>query len=198
MRRSAAAFDAGDEAEAKRLATHIRLLVHDTAGSHSLLGLLDLGDSFRFEDTTIRRLELPPGSIILHSGIVMTRMQMGPGGGVRFAAPLDRLAPERIGPPVSFAEWWEPSVLNDGDGRPFSRKSFVLALANQDGGAHVDPTLKEAYAALVKQNSLGRSGSDAEGVVRPLDNIVLASVRQIAWELDQSLRKQASDLLGEH
>jgi hypothetical protein len=37
---SASSFDNGYEAEAKRLAVTLRVLLHDTAQSHSLLGLL--------------------------------------------------------------------------------------------------------------------------------------------------------------
>lgn len=195
LRRSADAYDQGDEGEAKRLATHIRLLVHDTGRSHSLLGLLAVKDQLRYEDTTLRHIELPAGSTVIHSGIVITEMAFGPRSGVRFAAPLGDLPPERIGPPVPFQDWWEPAVLTDSRGNSFSRKSYILSLANQDGGAHVDPELQKAYAALSKDNSLGRWGSDDEGVERPLDNIVLASVRQIAYELDISLSKQLRELV---
>lgn len=184
MHRSARFFDEGDEGEAKRLATHIRLLVHDTARSHSLLGLMGVKETMRFEDTTLRRVELPPGSIILHSGITVT--QMG-SRGVRFAAPLYDIAPERVGPPVPFDRWWKPTILTDSHGHAHSRKSMTLALANQDGGAHVDPQLQRAYAALTKENALGRWGSNEFGEEHPLDNLVLASVRQVAHELDRSI-----------
>ena len=191
LRRSAAHFDAGDESEAKRLATHIRILAHDTRASRSLLGQLGLKHQLGFVDTTIRHevlppgyTSLPPGTIVIHSGIVLT--QMG-AGGVTFKAPLAELAPERIGPPVSFEEWWEPEILTDTLGNEFSRRKLVLALANQDGGAHVDPRLAADYAALSRQNSLGREGTDEHGVLRPLDNIAVASVRQVAFELDRTL-----------
>jgi hypothetical protein len=68
--------------------------------------------------------------------------------------------PERVGPPVAFDAWWLPKVPQDAEGNPFSRKNFVRALANPDGGAHVDPELNAAYAALTKNNSLGREGTD--------------------------------------
>jgi hypothetical protein len=198
MRRSARDFDAGDESEAKRLALHVRTLVYDSRNSKSLLGQLGLKDSIRFEDTTIRRVELPPGftklppgSIVLHSGITVTQMKFGgPDAGVAFAAPLDEVAPERIGPPVEFEQWWEPVILTDMQGNVFSRKSFVLALANEDGGAHVDPKLQASYAALVKANSLGRMGAAPGEEMRPLLNIALASTRQIAHELLRTLERE--------
>jgi hypothetical protein len=202
IRRSARAFDDGDEAEAKRLATHVRLLVHDTRASNSLLGQLGLKDGIRYEDTTIRREVMPsglaawaPGTIVLHSGITITQMNFGgPRPRVAFAAPLDDVAPERVGPPVDFAQWWEPVILTDTHGNSFSRKSFVLALANEDGGAHVDPELRESYAALVKVNSLGRMGAAPGEEMRPLLNIALASVRQIAHELLLTLEREVPRL----
>jgi hypothetical protein len=198
LRRSARDFDAGDESEAKRLALHVRTLVYDSRKSKSLLGQLGLKDSIRFEDTTIRRVELPPGftelplgSIVLDSGITVTQMKfVGPYAGVAFAAPLDDVAPERIGPPVQFEQWWEPVILTDTQGNVFSRKSFVLVLANEDGGAHVDPELQASYAALVKANSLGRMGAAPGEEMRPLLNIALASARQIAHELLRTLERE--------
>lgn len=198
------AFDAGLESEARRLAATIRKLVHDTRSCKSLLGQLGVKSSMRLEDTTIRRLELPPGytelppgSMVIHSGITMTQMRMGgPDAGVKFAAPLDQLAPERVGPPVEFAQWWEPPILTDPLGNDFSRKGFVIALANKDGGAHIDPTLDDAYAALVKANSLGRMGGVAGEELKPLLNIALASVRQIAHELLRTLERELPRLAG--
>jgi hypothetical protein len=142
MRRSARDFDAGDESEAKRLALYIRTLVYDSRNSKSLLGQLGLKDSIRFEDTTIRHVELPPGftelppgSIVLDSGITVTRMKFGGlDAGVAFAAPLDDVAPERIGPPVEFEQWWEPVILTDMQGcvqpqvlRPCARERIPTA-----------------------------------------------------------------------
>jgi hypothetical protein len=159
-----------------------------------------LKDSIRFEDTTIRHVELPPGftelppgSIVLDSGITVTRMRFGgPDAGVAFAAPLDDVAPERIGPPVDFEQWWEPVILTDMQGNVFSRKSFVLALANEDGGAHVDPELRASYAALVKANSLGRMGAAPGQAMRPLLNIALTSTRQIT-HLAVEVRRRLDD-----
>lgn len=51
LNRSAADFDAGDEAESRRIATTIRTLCHDTPSSHSLLGQMHLLTPLRFPDT---------------------------------------------------------------------------------------------------------------------------------------------------
>lgn len=92
----------------------------------------------------------------------------------------------------------------------------MLTVADKDGGAHVDDLLPEDYAALTRGNSLGfgqavggepntaslafsfeglrqtelRQTDDAE----PLpNNIALASVRQISYELTSTLRSQLTD-----
>lgn len=57
--------------------------------------------------------------------------------------------------PLPFDEWWTTPVLKDMRGNAFGRREFVLGLAHMDGGAHVDPELKEAYAALSRENSFG-------------------------------------------
>jgi hypothetical protein len=104
---------------------------------------------------------------------------------------------DRTGP---FDAWWNRSIIRDHAGADFSRRELTLALANQDGGAHVDPELDEAYEALSWSNSLGwmagvpsRAGnSEADSI--SMGSPVPANVRQIAWELEQSLM----DKLAEH
>jgi hypothetical protein len=128
---------------------------------------------------------------MLHAGLVMVRM--GVGADVTFAPPLWDLAPERRGPPVPFSPWWRDSFVRDQDGRSFNRSDFVLGVANQDGGAHIDRRLRPAYAAITRGNSLGVTGSTASGAMAPLGgSIAHATVRQIAFELDVSLREQVT------
>jgi hypothetical protein len=56
----------------------------------------------------------------------------------------------------------------------------VLAVANQDGGAHVDPTLDSTYADLSRNNSLGWTyGSKSE----PIEGPARAALRQICHEV---------------
>jgi hypothetical protein len=77
-------------------------------------------------------------------------------------------------------DWWERPILTDRRGIPFSRRDLVLAVANKDGGAHIDADLGERYRGLSRENSLGFVQDDE----RPIANsVVLASVRQVADEL---------------
>lgn len=179
---SAAAFDVGHHAEAKRLAATIRVLVHDTPKSRSLLGLVGIKAQLGYVNTAI---PFNPANLLTHHGLV--GIGVGPKGPA-YWAPLEKGPRPRYGhPPSSFEDWWSQVVINDKSGGIFTRKDLVLALANKDGGAHVDPELEPSYAALTRDNSVGWTASNGHEE-RPLSDIELHSVRQIAYELIETLR----------
>ena len=70
----------------------------------------------------------------------------------------------------------------------FNRRELILALANKDGGAHVDPELDHAYADLTRNNSVGWMFSDGQDK-RPIEDVELFSVRQIAFEIIDSIER---------
>ena len=108
---SAHNYDTGNESEAKRMAVHIRTLLHDTTNkdgsprSQSLLGLLNVKDRVAFLDTT-----LEGGGIGSYTGLVM--QSIGPKGG-SFVAPLDDLPPDYIEKRVQFNDYWNKEVFID-------------------------------------------------------------------------------------
>ncbi len=53
LQASAAAFDTGFEAEAKRMAVTLRVLLHDTAQSHSLMGQMKRKERSQWVDTAV-------------------------------------------------------------------------------------------------------------------------------------------------
>jgi hypothetical protein len=165
---SAAAFDAGKHEEAKRLAVSLRVLLHDTKNSHSLLGQLGK-KNVTFLDTA---LEFDPKNIVPHSGLVSVATG-------RHAARLDDVPQMKK---VEFDAWWNAPVFSDSYGQTLSRKDLVLTAANQDGGAHVDPELDEVYAKLARDNAMGRYVGK-NGVLQPLEGPERAAIRQIAHEI---------------
>ena len=176
---SSRSFDGGFEGEANRLAAAIRVLVHDTGSSKSLLGQLGQ-KSIQFYETSIpRNLR----SIMTYSGLAAIE---GTPEGAKYVAFLDMLpsAP----PPrwVSFDEWWNRVIFVDQKGSETSRRDLILAVANKDGGAHVDPILDEKYADLSRRNSLAWRFSSPRGDV-PLEGPEKAAVRQITHEILKSL-----------
>jgi hypothetical protein len=193
LKTSSDLFDQRKTAEAKRLGTTVRILVHDTSRSRSLLGQLGLKSALHFIDTSLEpeRLEpvrLPDGRYAVtrrkDAGLATIRLSTAAISG--FAAALGDRPRRRLAP---FEAWWTDPILRDGQGKEFARRDLVLALAHLDGGAHVDPELPAAYAALTRSNSLGWE-IDRGGELLSLESPVLANVRQIAYELDCTLEEQ--------
>lgn len=181
---SADLFDQGYDSEAKRMAVHLRTLLHDTYNrdstpkSQSLLMLLGVKDSTQFWDTSSAEDDIGP-----YTGLVLK--SVGPKGG-RYVPPLDDFPPDHVSKAVAFDDYWQKDIFVDNKGNNFSRKTLVLAIANKDGGAHVDPELDADYAELTKNNSLGWIyGNDLES--GPLENASFAAVRQITHEVLKTL-----------
>src|SRR5207249_211830 len=75
----------------------------------------------------------------------------------RFVAPLERADTVARLP---FPEWWHVPTLrvtHRASHIPvdLSREQVVLTVANQDGGAHVDPALEPTYFALTRERLVG-------------------------------------------
>jgi hypothetical protein len=189
--RSAASYDEGYEAEAKRLAVTLRVLMHDTSASKSLLGQLGVKSRLAFTDTAepIRPTNLmaTPGLVIMK----FTSTEHGSHG--EYVPPLDMLSPGRIKPPVPFAAWWNNRVMKEQNGHTWSRRDFVTELASKEGGAHVDPRLNEQYERLARRNGLGwEVHAPGTGLAKAFTgNPVAASVRQIAFEVIDTFQRES-------
>ena len=92
---------------------------------------------------------------------------------------------------MPFDEWWNADVLRDMGGRNFTRAELVTVLANTDGGAPDDPALDEVYDRLSRRNSTGWAIKLERGPTVPLLGPALASVRQLAYEVERSLLRGA-------
>lgn len=205
---SARAYDEGNEPEAKRLAVNLRVLLHDTKNSTSLLKHLGVKYLLPFRNTAG---DPPPAGalMVFGGGLCSIEATLGEGGGKSRFVPVLDTDPARSSRPLQcFEDWWRGPILNDQEGNSFSRYDFVHSVANKDGGAHVDAKLGAAYQALTRGNSMrltqekgvtedgwetvmggvvgGPPDEDAEPI---LNSIALASVRQIAFELLENVRE---------
>ncbi|GFO81541.1 MAG: hypothetical protein A49_11680 [Methyloceanibacter sp.] len=117
----------------------------------------------------------------------LVAISIGPSS-VAYLPVLDDIPPIYNWNKVIFDVWWNQPIVCDKQRRKMSRKDLVLALANKDGGAHVDPELDEIYASLSRQNSLGWEWVSEEGTRDPDSGPELACLRQISHELEKSLR----------
>lgn len=181
---SAAAYDGGSVHEAKRLAIHIRTLVHASRSSVPLLRQLDTLASIALLDTC--------GDLNISNALACSRLICLYDG--RYVAILDLKMPWCGW--KSFEQWWNQSVVADGRRNlSLNRREVVLAVADQDGGAHVDPELRDEYAEI----SRGKFGwmEVVDGVAYPIRPLHLACVRQVAHEVLRSLQKYDPGLLSD-
>jgi hypothetical protein len=178
--RSADSYDNGFADEAKRLAVTIRVLVHDTPKTRCLLGQLDELNR-DFLDTAAPDIE---GNLMPYGALI--QMAMSTSGAI-YLPLLDNPQPASASKKVPFREWWERNIFRNKEGEVLSRKQMILSVANQDGGAHIDPSLNEAYAHLSRGSGMGwyfQSEEETHYLIRPPE---LAAVRQIAHEMLKSL-----------
>jgi len=176
LQRSVESYDKAFEDEAIRMATVIRVLLHVTKSSKALLN--QLGPLPDFWDGAV---EFDPENSVSHSGLVALAQGTG---GVGYIAPLDDVPSHRR---TNFDQWWNAKVFVVQQDRVLSRRDLVLIAADQDGGAHVDPSLDEFYYDLSKNNALGWVAETNSGATVPLGSPIFPAIRQIAHEILKSL-----------
>lgn len=182
---SAVLLDAGELDEAVRITTAIRVTLHHTSKSTSLLAQLSVPDlpllttshGF-FEDGPgprpwlgARRFHYDgAGFVRITSEGLVYRPKLGDGSCAEF---------------LSATDWWHQIVFALDPGALFSRKAIVLGAANQDGGAHVDPNPDSKYLRMAYTQEFGiLVGHSAEGEVRvPQYGYHIVALRQMAYEL---------------
>jgi hypothetical protein len=170
-------YDEGKYSEAKRIATIIRVLFHDTKNSKSLLGQLSLKNN-SFYSTNI---PLHNESLNTYTGLTMIGMK---GKDTLYYPKLDEM-PFCVNW-IPFEDWWEEIIIRDKDGNAISRSLLIKTSTNQDGGAHVDEALDEFYYNLIKNNSLETVIFDGENST-PIPNPEKAAIRQIGHEVLKTL-----------
>lgn len=185
-----------NEIEAKRVATNIRTLVHDTSNSISLLNKLNL-KSILFVDTNtsknafsywnLNNVEMSSGIFnnTPYIGIVAKDIKGNNDGTISIKYfPIYKQWTNFI-PIVDFETWWNTEVYDNKNGDVLTRKSLILNIANKDGGAHID-NLKQEYKSF-KKNDLIQF--NINGKLQGFDNIpAYPAVMQIAWELLQTIK----------
>ncbi len=188
LRRAGEAFDNGDGFEAASIASSVYVFVHDASRKQpSLMTMLGIKEGTRFFDSA---RAINPDNLLSEHPLVI--IQLG-GGHSGYAARKDT-GNEGPLPPLAFSRWWEKAVLRDSKRRLFSRKNLITLFRNDRGGGHVskqyqprDGVPAEALAELANGDSDGWLFNDKGGTYRPLYHLAYASVRQIGWELEQTL-----------
>lgn len=192
---------------AVRIATLIRILVHDTSNSTSLLKHLGLKEDILFIDSCETMGEMPIdnfsnkkiGTSISKEDYIETNSFRGltaensTDNGVKLIPFFMHLEKgdfnnnehilrefERL----SFEQWWEAIIFKSSNGINVSRKYLTLNASNKDGGAHYDSQLPSKYISVQKDEILWPEGYVPENI---LNSPLYPSIFQIGWELLKSI-----------
>jgi hypothetical protein len=175
LRNSAKAYDAGDVEEAVRIGTVIRVLLHDTKSSVSLLNHMKVKESLRLITTA---KTVPEEQLVdIDFGEFLSGMTIG--NDLRYDPfPKDS-------PTIGCCDWWTQPVFYR-DKIFYARQDVVLSAANKDGGAHVDIPDNKLLALQEGFWIKTTVGSDGQKTSTPLSNNHFRMLRRFSDELLQS------------
>jgi hypothetical protein len=179
---SCRAYDEGQKWEALRLATAIYILVRD-GGKKNRSILTQMGKRNSMEFAVPISKAADPRNLVSYTPLVMLRLGEG---GANFLPRQDEFPSGRR--MLRFSEWWDRDlVFRSGGGKHrMTRKKLVFSLRNLDGGAHYDEEILDPnYIEMTHGKSWMSISPD--GTKRPVRQLELASMRQIAWEVLDSL-----------
>lgn len=181
---SSQSYDQGYHAEAKRIASILRILFHETRKSRSLLGQLRLRNIDWLDSSSA----YDPDNQASYVGLMSIRFDSS-----RIPWLIPRGTPEGTTTKTDFDKWWSHPVIVAVAGirkTYFSRQNIILNVADTDGGAHVDPELEDVYEELSRKNSVGYTAIK-NGTRYPMLYPELPCLRQIAHEVLLSLGQAA-------
>ena len=164
-------YDEGNHPHALHVANAIRVLLHDTHSSTSLLSHLNKKAAIQLV-TLLEPTSVAPGTVALDAIGILTINGIEP----------DFMQPGYIGF-VSVDDWWNQVVLVTGRSQHHTRRSIVLGAANFDGGAHVDPRLDTPEKIVFKTLQDGYWTFVRDGESDQLSRYHLLALRQFAHEL---------------
>ena len=203
-----AVYDEGEIQEGLSIASSIYLMVHDGGNSTSILKQLGRKQLGKYRDSAPNHARTKPNPGLVTIKPPALCFLRGDVNGFRYV-PL--CAGELIdgplqGNPLSFSSWWEQDVFKASNGVTLSRKNLVFRLRSQEGGAHLDEARRDEalhWLAIdpvpaIRSNSSGiqlQLTGTSPGPGTPIANAHFATIRQIAWELDQYVTEHCADIL---
>jgi hypothetical protein len=183
LQASCKSYDEGNQWEAARLANAVCTVVQDD-GKHytSLLKQLGIKSSLRFISSCLPMVKRGGRQ----QGLVSIRISGDTRTGEANAVYVPMLGSSPFKKRLQFPRWWDEVVLCDHKG-DLTRKRLVFALRNQEGGSHFDPVLRNPHYARLARESESTPKLIMENKSAPALGVELASMRQIAWELLETL-----------
>jgi hypothetical protein len=156
------------EGEALDICVPIRVMVHDTWKSTSLLSQLD--PDYWNKPIHFQPLLAPPPRTLSSGQQVMTvtipvNLQLSGGPEKRKTRFIRYESNHTSEFKVPLRDWWLNPCWSSGS-IDVSNKDLVLALANKEGGAHVDGDHTPSYEAAKNQGIIMLAGKPISSVVR--------------------------------
>lgn len=187
--RSSLSYDKGDYTSAIDMSTNIRVLVHDTNNSSSLLAQLNKKEEMAFldssENITQHYNTLPQFTLV--------RQTVNSQIGIQYQPLIDNSLLDEL---VDFNSWWEENVvIIPKKNIEISRKTLVLKLANKYG-AHISTEIPEYYHDLFqsKDEMIGFTWRKNMKRIDHIQTPIFPSIRQIAHELIVSIDKEFEEI----
>lgn len=188
---SSARYDAGGMAEGNRLAVIVRVLVHDTPRTSSLLKQMGVKDELRWIDTNGG---MNARGALMFTSLVRFQTRVLEEGMELTVSSVPQAAILERGKLIDFETWWRIFPIMVANGEQISRVDVVDILANQDGGAHVD-LLKARFVRLLNAVprptpftneegagvEFGRPSAPDDGFVRAALRAAMRTIAEEVW-----------------
>lgn len=184
LEKSNKSWDRGDLSESKRIAVALRVLLHDTASSRSILYQLGRKNDIKFLDTSG---EIDKKVNYAVCNFVALKYEILSG-----KSEIEPLLDKHVNLNyIGFDEWWNKLIYYDPiNGNELTRKLLILTLANKDGGAHVDKDIdNQTYVDLTKNNAFGWKAT-INGNEIDTTKALYSMVRQVSFEVLYTLKKE--------
>lgn len=175
IKRSADLYDRGHHDEAARIAVSLRVLLHDTGSSTSLLthmGAKSIRLASKASDDSHILARYPNIKGFQKTDLIVIS--------------IGTCAPD-LTPAARFTDiptWWNECIIAQPPYPNVSRKNVILWVANKDGGAHVDSTVPPVYEWLKEDGAIG--SLELGGKLEEIPDAPFTLLRTMASEILES------------
>lgn len=185
-------YEKGDQIEAYQIASILRVLLHDTKRSTSILRHLKIKDKVMFQS-----LASPYSTLNIAPYLGLLSLRITSGYGLEYVGNCKSKNQEQIFKReifYRFEDWWNEIVIDDKK-EVYTRRDLVLHVANKEGGSHLDIKVDININELMNKNSIGwkYSQKDLNSNLKiesdPVNNPVLETIYVIANEFIESINQ---------
>lgn len=181
-----------DDLLALPISTSIRVLVHQTQKSTSLLKMNGM-ENIKFISTSTSN---PRNGLDCR---LVRLISCGVNDGVGGESKYYSLQDERYFPAnhskeyITLEEWWTKENIfvykTERIEKSLTRKVLVLQMCNKDGGTHYDAEVDGKYRYFKEDNFNNKLVGLKSGIIKEHDNLPIhCAVRQIAYELIETIK----------